>query len=78
MTNLEEATRLLGAARKIEGLTQDDAAELLGMTGASYNKRENNPGAFRVRELRTLAEQATGTARALILEAVRSIFLDLE
>lgn len=54
--NLKLIISKLVGYRKAANLTQEDMASKLGMTRATYNKKENNPGLFTYAEQKQIEE----------------------
>ena len=50
LKEMELDPRWLKAARISQGFTQDDIADLLGMSGSAYQKREQGVTEFKVKE----------------------------
>lgn len=66
---------MVAAARTGAGMTQSKAASICGISVDSYRTREKNPGDFRLKELKLLADSMEEQPRKILSEAVLSIFL---
>lgn len=66
---------LFVAARRASGLSQLKAANICGVSAATYVSREKTPGDFRLDELVTLYKNLGENSREILLSAVSSLFL---
>lgn len=66
---------LFAAARAGARMTQEKAAFICGISIDSYRTREKQPGEFRVKELKLLADNMSESSRKILVDAVLSIFL---
>lgn len=71
----EMADKSIRAARVICGLTQEQAAEILGVSPPTYISREKSPKSFTVDELEDLFVKFDPAGKKIIQEFVRDIFL---
>lgn len=62
-------------ARMASNMTIEQAAKAAGLAMATYQLRERKPDDFRIKELRGLYASMTETAKPILRDAVRDIFL---
>ncbi len=70
-----EKDRTVRAARTASGLTQENAALILGMSNPTYSAREKLPKAFTIDELEDLFNSFNESGRKIIQDFISEIFL---
>ena len=68
-------SKAIMAARVISGLTQEQAADILGVSTPTYISREKAPKAFTIDELEDLFVKFDEEGKRLVQNFVRDIFL---
>ena len=68
-------SKAIRAARVISGLTQEQAADILGVSRPTYISREKAPKAFTIDELEDLFVKFDEEGKRLVQNFVRDIFL---
>lgn len=66
--------RVIRAARELDDINRQEAADLAGVSLNTFKARENAPERFRLVELRSLAQGMSTDAKDMILRAVDSFF----
>lgn len=69
-------TGYMREARRVSGMTQTDAAAVIGISAATYNRFEAEFGEFRVGQVITLAKAMGDEGRDLVRRALVSFFDD--
>ena len=68
-------SKAIRAARVVSGLTQEQAADVLGVSPPTYISREKSPKAFTIDELEDLFVKFDDEGKRLVQNFVRDIFL---
>ena len=68
-------SKAIRAARVISGLTQEQAADILGVSPPTYISREKAPKAFTIDELEDLFVKFDDEGKRIVQNFVRDIFL---
>ncbi len=72
-----EQDNLLAAVRgSASKMSQEEAASICGLSPTSYRSREDKPQEFRIYELQALYDHVGPVGKKLIVDGVRSLFLD--